>query len=448
VSARAQNRGQQVANGMVLVRGDNRNRTANVGLTHPLYRAAVPDQPLTPRSYDAGPSGFEVASNVNTLRGFVRRFVDRTQVKTAVARATTANLSALSGTVSVDGANATNGSRVLVKNQTTAANNGIYVVNTSGAWTRATDADGGTELDQASVFVTSGTVNAGTIWQQVTEPVTIGTTAQTWQRRPVFGLRESERGGPVTVSYGLSLANWYNGACTIEQGGALLAGTRVAPSGTVTLDNGLVRVSVGSVLGIAFLIIDVASGSPLAWQNGTGSPNPINALFFGGDPLSIGFSTLSILANSADQVTLRSRFTGGAMDVGVTRGCRTVSLSFTFARNNRIVPLSFPALTAGWDFSAPEAGSGTGFTSAANSMIYADADDAFGNRFGMTYAGTLTTGTFNTVTGPWTPSARSHQFGLHAVVGGGSTKTGDDQLYGLSREWFGLISQQTSAGVL
>lgn len=69
-----------------------------------------------------------------------------TQVKTAfggggvgtvlvVGRVATSNIT-LSGTVSVDGANAPNGSLVLAQNQTIAANRGIWKVNTAGAWTQ------------------------------------------------------------------------------------------------------------------------------------------------------------------------------------------------------------------------------------------------------------------------------------------------------------------------
>jgi hypothetical protein len=76
-------------------------------------------------------------------------------------------------------------------------------------------------------------------------------------------------------------------------------------------------------------------------------------------------------------------------------------------------------------------------------MLYASADDSFGNRVGLSYAGE-----FDTSVGVFTPPGRAHAFGIHAVVGGGTTKTGDDQLYGLSREWFAMLAQQTSAGVL
>jgi len=71
--------------------------------------------------------------------------------------ATTANIT-LSGAQTIDGVSVVAGNRVLVKDQSTASGNGIYVA-ASGAWTRATD------LDEASEF-TNGvavTVEQGTV---------------------------------------------------------------------------------------------------------------------------------------------------------------------------------------------------------------------------------------------------------------------------------------------
>lgn len=73
----------------------------------------------------------------------------------SVARAaTTANIT-LSGTQTVDGVALSVGDIVLVKNQSTSAQNGVYSV-AAGAWTALT-AD-------TTVTVTSGTTNAGTVW--------------------------------------------------------------------------------------------------------------------------------------------------------------------------------------------------------------------------------------------------------------------------------------------
>jgi len=438
VSASAQNRGRQIANSVLLVRGDSRERTGNVGLTGPLFRAAIPDGATSVTSFNAGPGGFVVeGSAVPTLRGDVVRLVDDTQVLASVARATTANIT-LSGTVSVDGANAANGSRVLVKNQTTAANNGVYVVNTGGAWTRATDADGGTELDRALVFVTSGTANAGSYWMQPASGITIGTTAQVWQRRPLWGLRESDRGGPVSISYVSPLANWYRGACTITQGGEVLTGDRVGASGDVLLDNGLIRVGGNQ----GFLTFEIASGSPLAF-NGVSSTATVYLLLLRAE--TAGDYVLgepSVITNTPDVCSVRFRFDGGSVDLSVMRGCRTATVSISTSFTDRVLPyLNFFTSPV---FGSPEAGSGIGFTSPSNNMLYATSDDDFGNRVGLSYAGVLS----GTAPNSQTPLGRAHAFGLHAIVGGGTTKTGDDQLYGLSREWFAMLSQQTSCGVL
>ena len=91
--------------------------------------------------------------------------------------ATTANIS-LSGLQTIDGIVLIAGDRVLVKNQTTATQNGIYTV-ASGSWTRATDNDTGTELQNRIFFqITSGTANAGYYAViQNTGTITLGTTA-------------------------------------------------------------------------------------------------------------------------------------------------------------------------------------------------------------------------------------------------------------------------------
>lgn len=95
------------------------------------------------------------------------------QFKAPVVVATTANIT-LSGEQTIDGV-LTSASRVTVKNQTTATENGIYV-SAAGAWTRATDADTGTELAHATALVQSGTANVNTGWTVNTSPITIGVT--------------------------------------------------------------------------------------------------------------------------------------------------------------------------------------------------------------------------------------------------------------------------------
>jgi phage-related tail fiber protein len=97
-------------------------------------------------------------------------------VKESVKAATTANIS-LSGTQTIDGVSLIAGDRVLVKNQSTASDNGIYVV-ASGSWSRATDSDSSGEFNSgAFTFVEEGTVNGGRGYVLTTaNPITLGTT--------------------------------------------------------------------------------------------------------------------------------------------------------------------------------------------------------------------------------------------------------------------------------
>jgi hypothetical protein len=98
-------------------------------------------------------------------------------VKVSCRVATTANIT-LSGPQTIDGISVVAGDRVLVKNQTTAAQNGIYVC-AAGAWTRATDADSDAEVTAGMfTFIEEGTTNADTGWVLSTnQPITVGTTS-------------------------------------------------------------------------------------------------------------------------------------------------------------------------------------------------------------------------------------------------------------------------------
>lgn len=98
---------------------------------------------------------------------------------TPVRVATTANIT-LSGTQTIDAVAVVAGNRVLVKNQTTQSQNGIYLC-AAGTWTRDTDADTWDELRGRVVSVEEGTVNADVIYIcTVNSGGTLGTTNVTW----------------------------------------------------------------------------------------------------------------------------------------------------------------------------------------------------------------------------------------------------------------------------
>lgn len=95
--------------------------------------------------------------------------------------ATTANIT-LSGLQTIDGVALVENDRVLVKDQSTPSENGIYLAATSG-WVRAKDFDGALDVvSNTLVKVTSGTVGDGNIFQLTTpDPITVGTTNLTFE---------------------------------------------------------------------------------------------------------------------------------------------------------------------------------------------------------------------------------------------------------------------------
>lgn len=149
---------------------------------------------VVPASYEAR-SGFSSQSLVN--KAYVDSVTSGLSVKTPVKVATTGNLTAtynngagtLTGTtnfaLSVDGVTVSVNDRILVKDQTTAAQNGFYKVTATGSGsaafvlTRTPDADAASELVAgAFAFVEEGTANADNGYVLSTDgAVTLGTTA-------------------------------------------------------------------------------------------------------------------------------------------------------------------------------------------------------------------------------------------------------------------------------
>lgn len=106
--------------------------------------------------------GTPVATGDATTKAYVDDLVQGLDIKGSVAAASTGNLT-LSGTQTVDGVSLSAGNRVLVKDQSTASQNGIYIV-ASGSWSLASDSDAGSLSEGAYVFVEAGTANNNTGW--------------------------------------------------------------------------------------------------------------------------------------------------------------------------------------------------------------------------------------------------------------------------------------------
>jgi hypothetical protein len=158
-------------------------------------------------------------------------FAKQKVVKASVEAATTANIT-LSGEQTIDGV-LTSASRVLVKDQSTASQNGVYDT-AAGAWTRASDFDGNdeAELGQA-VLVEAGTVNSGRFFYTSTAPATVGTNDWNWSQGGggninVFETFTPDSGGNV-------VADSENDTLTLA-GGTGIATVGTPGTDTVTFD--------------------------------------------------------------------------------------------------------------------------------------------------------------------------------------------------------------------
>lgn len=117
--------------------------------------------------------------------------------KASVRVASTANINLTTGgLLTIDDVALAAGNRVLVKNQTTATQNGIYDAN-AAAWSRSSDADSDAEVTAGmAVFVEQGTLNGDKQWALTTDnPIVLGTTSLTFAQVGAGGTAKAAGGG-------------------------------------------------------------------------------------------------------------------------------------------------------------------------------------------------------------------------------------------------------------
>jgi len=123
------------------------------------------------------------ADPTEALQAATKQYVDAVaeglHVHASVKAATTSNIDLstdLEAGDVIDGVTLVAGDRVLVKNQSTTSQNGIYVASTSGAAVRASDYNTAGEIDPGDFFfVTGGTTYDNTGWVQTATVTTLGT---------------------------------------------------------------------------------------------------------------------------------------------------------------------------------------------------------------------------------------------------------------------------------
>lgn len=176
-------------------------------------------------------------------------------VKASVVAATSGNIT-LSGAQTIDGVSVVAGDRVLVKAQTNAADNGIYVASNT-SWSRSADANTWNELVSAYTFVETGTTYADTGWVcTINAGGTLGTTPVTWSQFSGAGTYQAGTGLTLT-------GNTFSITNTAVTAGSYGAVTKTL-SATVNQQGQLTALSASD---IAIPLAQVTDAGSIASQN-------------------------------------------------------------------------------------------------------------------------------------------------------------------------------------
>lgn len=244
---------------------------------------------------------------------YVDNVAEGLDVKASCIAATTGNIT-LSGAQTIDGVSVVAGNRVLVKNQSTAAENGIYIAD-NATWFRSSDANTWDELRSAFTFIEQGTTNGDTGWVcTIDAGGTLGVTAVTWSQFSGAGTYTAGTGLTLTGSV-FSITNTavtpasYGAAdktltATVNAQGQLtaladtaiaIANTQVSGLGTMsTQDANNVAVTGGAIDGTT-----IGGVTPAAGTFTTATATTVNATTFDTNVAAAGV-TLSGTTLAAD----------------------------------------------------------------------------------------------------------------------------------------------------
>lgn len=291
-------------------------------------------------------------------KAFVESVAQGLDAKASVRCATTANIT-LSGTQTIDTVAVVANDRVLVKNQSTASQNGIYIASGSG-WTRATDADTWNELVSAFVFVEEGGQADNGFVCLANAGGTLGTSDVTWT--------QFSGAGQITVGTGLTKnGNQIDLDATL----AGISAVTTAPDQLI-YSNGTDTFATTGLTGAGRAILDDADASAQRTTLGLAIGTNVQAWHN-------NLQELSALGNMGPDRLVYTGPTGTGGATTFTTTAITSTARSLLDDTSTTVMRSTLGLTIGTNVQAYDAGlqSISGLTTAADRMIYTTASDTY-----------------------------------------------------------------------
>lgn len=262
---------------------------------------------------------------------------------------------------SVDGVTLSTGQRILIKNQVNGIENGIYVVQASGAPVRASDYASGASVAATAVFVQQGTTNGDSGWVCTNNSGSdvVGTDSLvfvqfTGTNTIVAGSGLSKTGNTLSVvvdnssieiggsglnvkAAGVTNNMLVNDFVVVSPGDGLSNGGSVSLGGSITLD---VDSSVVRTTGTQTIGGVKTFSSPAGFAAGAAIPDSQTLEIGTGADLSISHDgTDSLIANTTGDLIVSNSNTTGAVNVvlGTQDGATTFAVQDSTSSNLFVV---------------------------------------------------------------------------------------------------------------